>query len=75
MMDVVNTRDSAGCGKSFTRVTQEYEEDLKKKGGTETQVDLADDDQEGAEVGAHAAVAWVPWQTGHPRSRRYITVG
>ena len=51
MADVVNTRDSAGCGKSFTRVTQEYEEDLNKKGGAETQVDLADDDPEGAEIG------------------------
>ena len=51
MADVVNTRDSAGCGKSFTRVTQEYEEDLDKNGGAETQVDLADDDPEGAEVG------------------------
>ena len=51
MADAVNARDSATCGKSFTRVTQEYEEDLDKKGGAETQVDLADDDPEGAEVG------------------------
>ena len=50
MVDVVNARDSAGCGKSFTRVTQEYEEDLDKKGGAETQVDLAND-PEVAEVG------------------------
>ena len=50
MTDFVNARDSAACGKSFTSVTQEYEEDLDKKGGAETQVDLADDDPEGAEV-------------------------
>ena len=49
MADVVNARDSAGCGKSFTRITQEYEEDLDKKGGAETRVDLADDDPEGGE--------------------------
>lgn len=50
MADVVKARDSAACGKSFTSVTQDYEEDLDKKGGTETQVDLGDDDPEGAEV-------------------------
>ena len=44
MADVVFARDSAACGKSFTSVTQEYEGDLDKKGGAETQVDLADDD-------------------------------
>ena len=32
-------------------VTQEYEEDLEKNAGAETQVDLADDAAEGAEVG------------------------
>ena len=51
MAGVVNAGDSAACGKSFTSVTQEYEEDLDKKGGAETQVDLGDDDPEGAEVG------------------------
>ena len=51
MAGVVNAGDSAACGKSFTSVTQEYEEDLYKKGGAETQVDLGDDDPEGAEVG------------------------
>ena len=35
---------------SFTSVTQEYEEDLDKKGGAQTEVDLGDDDPEGAEV-------------------------
>ena len=51
MAGVVNARYCAACGISFTSVTQEYEEDLDKKGGAETQVDLADDDPEGAEVG------------------------
>ena len=51
MAVVVNAGDSAACRKSFTRVTQEYEEDLDKKGRAETQVDLGVDDPEGAEVG------------------------
>ena len=51
MAGVVNARDSAACGKSFTSVTQEYEEDLDKNGGDQTQVDLGDDAPEGAEVG------------------------
>ena len=50
---VVNARDSAAYGKSFivhechARV---YEVDLDKKGGAQTEVDLGDDDPEGAEV-------------------------
>ena len=47
---VVNAPYSAACGKSLTSVTQEYEDDLDKKGGAQTQVDLGDDDPEGAEV-------------------------
>ena len=78
MADVVSTRDGAGCGKSFTRVTQEYEEDLDKKGGAETQVDLADDDPEGAEVGDSCSRCGVPWQTGHPAfaqvHRRWVAI-
>ena len=35
---------------SFMSVTQEYDEELDKKGGAQTQVDLGDDDPEGAEV-------------------------
>ena len=35
---------------AFTSVTQEYEEDLDKKGGAQTEVDLGDDDPEGPEV-------------------------
>ena len=48
---VVNAGDSAACGKSFTSVKQEYEarKIWTRKGGAETQVDLADDDPEGAD--------------------------
>ena len=75
MADAVNARDSADCGKSFTRVTQECEEDLDKKGGAETQVDLADDDSEGAEVGDSCSRCGYLGRLATQQSRRYITVG
>ena len=76
MADVVNARGIAVCGKSFTRVTQKYEKDLDKKGGAETQVDLADDESGGG--GSRRFMQPLRWYLGRlatQRSRRYTTVG
>ena len=55
MADDVNARESAGDGSSFTRVTQDYDEDLEANRGAETSVYLADDDAVGRKSATYAA--------------------
>lgn len=65
MVDVVNTRDCAGYCSSFTRVAQDYEEELEANGKAETPMDLANDDAGGWASATHvaatrASTTWSP---------------